>query len=92
MLRVLLQIVPGGDERRTREIGRLEISNVYEFADVSDYAWQMFHEGKPYKTGVHPGHPRKTGARRLLRQILVGMNLRELPVAQDQASPEASKE
>lgn len=91
MLRVLLQILPSGDECRTREIGRLEIANVYEFADVSDYSWQLFHNGKPFKSGVLGGHHRKTGAWRLVRRVLSSLNLRELPVAQAETAPEAEE-
>jgi hypothetical protein len=38
MLRILVQLVPGGDEGRLRELARAELANISGLARVSDYA------------------------------------------------------
>jgi hypothetical protein len=38
MLRIIVEPVPGGDDRRRREIARAHIGNVSDLADLSDYA------------------------------------------------------
>jgi len=37
MLRVTVELVPGGDERRARTIARMTIANISNLADISDY-------------------------------------------------------
>jgi hypothetical protein len=37
MLRISVQLVPGGDERRVRELARADLANVSLLDDVSDY-------------------------------------------------------
>jgi hypothetical protein len=38
MLRILVQLVPGGDEELLREIARAELANISELARISNYA------------------------------------------------------
>jgi hypothetical protein len=38
MLRILVQLVPGGDEDLLRELARAELANISNLARVSDYA------------------------------------------------------
>ena len=47
MIEVLVNIVPGGDRRRTREIASLEIVNESELAPVSDYSYRLISEASP---------------------------------------------
>lgn len=37
MLRITVTLIPGGDERRAREIARAEVANISDLADKSDY-------------------------------------------------------
>lgn len=37
MLRIIVELVPGGDESRRRELARADIGNVSHLASVSDY-------------------------------------------------------
>ncbi|MDB5582680.1 MAG: hypothetical protein JWR80_7856 [Bradyrhizobium sp.] len=38
MLRILVQLVPGGDEDLVREVARAELANISDLARISDYA------------------------------------------------------
>jgi hypothetical protein len=38
MLRITVELLPGGDATRAREIARMRIANISNLADVSDYA------------------------------------------------------
>jgi hypothetical protein len=38
MLKVTVELVPGGDETKARPIARMTIANVSALADISDYA------------------------------------------------------
>lgn len=69
MLVVILEIHPGGDASRKREIGRAEISNLTELAEVSDYA-VTFSGESGVSSEVVKGHRRKTGAWTLVRKAL----------------------
>ena len=91
MLRVTLEILPGGDPARMCEVGRLEICNM-DCTEAPTYCWDMFHNGKRFKSGITARHKRKSGAWSLLRKVLLGMNLRELPIGHQEAAPEASKD
>ena len=42
MVVVKLEIWPGGDELKMREIGRAHIANISNLADVSDYSVILF--------------------------------------------------
>lgn len=44
MLRVTVELVPGGDEARARPIAHMMIANISSLADISDYEVQA-HEG-----------------------------------------------
>ena len=44
MLRLTVELVPGGDERRARTIARMTIANISNLADISDYEFSA-HEG-----------------------------------------------
>lgn len=73
MLIVKLEIHPGGDSSRAREIGRLEIANISELADVSDYLYK-FPSADPFisRAGKVTGHQRNqpAGAWQLVRKVL----------------------
>lgn len=90
MLRVRLEIVPGGDERRVREIGKLEICNVSELADVSNYCFQIWTDGRCQTTSIVSNHVRSDGAWALVRKA-IGVALKELQVAHQEA-PKAAQE
>jgi hypothetical protein len=40
MLRVTVELVPGGDDRRARPIAIMTIANVSNLADISDYEFR----------------------------------------------------
>jgi hypothetical protein len=44
MIRVAVELVPGGDETRAQAIAEMTIANVSNLADISDYAVRA-HEG-----------------------------------------------
>lgn len=71
MLVLKLEIWPGGDKKRAREIGRIDIGNISELAPVSNYS--VYAEGEtfmgPQRVYV-VGHPRKEGAWALVRRVL----------------------
>lgn len=76
ILRVILQIVPRGDETKMREIGRLDIFNKGEFAgDFHSYGVIDF---TPEQEGMFDGelhHQRKNGP-----WVLVAKAIRELDI------------
>lgn len=39
MLRVTIELLPGGREARKKVLGWFELSNISELADISDYAF-----------------------------------------------------
>ena len=53
MLVVTVDLVPGGYERRRRTIGFMQIANVSDLADVSDYAVDATESANPL-TGKPP--------------------------------------
>lgn len=75
MLVVKLELHPGGDASRAREIGRMEIANVSELAPVSDYRvavtkrWMVGNE-ETSETGYFEicSHRRSDGAWTLVRR------------------------
>lgn len=69
MLVVILEIHPGGDASRRREIGRAEIENLSELAEVSDYAVKFRGEAG-MGTEAIKGHRRKSGAWTLVRKAI----------------------
>lgn len=64
MIRVTVEIVPGGDEARARQIGMLEIGNQSGLAAISDYAVRVTTQDENEKRvkvlGVY-GHRRSDG-------------------------------
>lgn len=70
MMRVIVEIHPGGDSSAKREIARLDIANVSELALVSDYRVEAkLDEPNAYTLDVR-GHHRSHGWMPLLRRIL----------------------
>jgi hypothetical protein len=95
MLRVRLEMVTGGDERRALEIGRIDISNVSELAELSNYQYRMREgdeHGNAWQVGYVLSHARSKGAWELVRRVLVGHTNREPTIAHQEAAPEAPKE
>lgn len=86
-LRVIVQIVPFGDESRIKEIGRLNISNIgpfefghYEYIvkeDKPNPGDDCFREGSTYEIVDHPNvyHRRHNGFWRLIRSALLAMEI-----------------
>lgn len=72
MLVVKLSIHPGGDPSRAYDIGTLEIGNVSDLAEVSDYVYKL-DAADVELAGKVTGHRRSQpqGAWRLLRTVLV---------------------
>jgi hypothetical protein len=65
MLRVIVELVPGGDESRKRELARADIGNISHLAPVSDYVVRASENmnglaGRPAwaKTGLVTKHNR----------------------------------
>jgi hypothetical protein len=71
MLRVTVEIVPGGDESQAKVIERMLIANVSGLADVSDYDTVFTYGGKTLYGEVFD-HARMDGAWELIRSALSG--------------------
>lgn len=69
MLRVTIELVPGGDEDRAHVIEQMTIANVSNLADVSDYDIAMTDGGQRYYGTVHD-HVRAHGAWELVDRAL----------------------
>lgn len=65
MLVVRVEVWPGGDEKRRREIDRIEIGNVSNLAPVSDYEVR-----RDRATAMVRGHERSAGAWLLIRRAM----------------------
>ena len=66
MLRVTIELVPGGDERRARAIAQMTIANVSDLANISDYEFEARERANPIAgtparetTGMVRGHDRR---------------------------------
>lgn len=71
MLCVKLELWPGGDEKTSREIGRVLIWNLSDLAPVSNYGYQLqTHDGGDVITGEVLRHERRKGAWKLLARVL----------------------
>lgn len=77
MMVVSIEIWPGGDESGSFEIGRMEVSNISNLAEVSDYHAHIVQLCTPSlnvnamdKTVLVQGHPRRNGAWDLVRRVL----------------------
>ena len=77
MLRVIVEIVPGGREREKRVIGELEISNITELAEDSDYRVVARLEGKTQKPFVIKSHRRSLGWGPLVVRIIQELKFKE---------------
>jgi hypothetical protein len=77
MLVVKLEVWPGGDEKASTEIGRLEISNLSGLAPVSDYDVRLTNRGEYACNAVGhvEGHERSLGAWALVRRALEAVKL-----------------
>lgn len=70
MLVVKLEMHPGGNPDRAKEIGKVEIVSVSEHADVSDYAYEISADDSAIATGLVTSHPRSSGAWLLVARAL----------------------
>lgn len=71
MLRVTLDIVPGGDESRTRTIGMLEIARTTSRSDPEDYTVYVWAEdGELVNIFTVEQHGYAQGAWELVRRAL----------------------
>jgi hypothetical protein len=68
MLRVTVELVPGGDETRVRTIARMTIANISALADISDYEFKATETANPLAGtparevhGFVRGHDRRQG-------------------------------
>ncbi len=74
VLRVVLQIVPFGDETKVREIGRLDIFNKgpWDVEDIGRHEYGVI-DLSPEQEGLHKKtavHFRKDGAWELVRNVI----------------------
>lgn len=72
MLIGTLTVHPGGDASRAHQIGRLEIANVSQLADVSDYSVMMVEPERVRMVEVR-GHRRADGAWPLVRRAIAAV-------------------
>jgi hypothetical protein len=77
MLRVTIEYIPSGDEKRKRVIRTMTIANATNLADVSDYRIDVTGENNAHKKrGVVRGHDRKRlGAWALLSRAIRALDL-----------------
>lgn len=72
MLRITVEILDGGDERRRKTLGVVDISNISELAPVSDYhVAAKDGEGKHLGTVFVVSHERKKGWQELVTRAFV---------------------
>jgi hypothetical protein len=71
MLRVTVEIVPGGHEDQKRNIATLCVANMSGLAAVSDYYWWLDRDDHDLQAdGVLHGHRRSNGWEELVSRIL----------------------
>jgi hypothetical protein len=76
VLRVILQVVPLGDETQTREIGRLDIFNRGRLGpDYCKYGVLDFTKGQEGMYTSDLGHNRSDGAWKLVAQAIKELKL-----------------
>jgi hypothetical protein len=77
MLRVTIEYIPNGDEKRKRAIRTMTISNATNLSDISDYRVDVTGEmGVHAKSGVVRGHDRtRLGAWALLSHAIRALDL-----------------
>lgn len=70
MIEVTIDMVPGGNSKLRRNIGKLTIANQSGLADVSNYSFRVFdQDGELTTSGCVSGHKRAQGIWPLLRHI-----------------------
>jgi len=69
-MRVTVEICPGGDDRRKREIACIEISNVSELAETSDYVVDVLRDDMISERLRITKHRRSDGWLPLLCRVL----------------------
>lgn len=76
MLRVTVEVVPGGDDRRAEKIGSIEIENVADLEEVPleevpDYVAVLFGgDGREHNRCSVSGHRRSDGWQMLVVRVL----------------------
>lgn len=70
MLLVKLEIWPGGDRERAREIGHIEIGNVSDLSPISNYEVILKEPGRCDRRGVVRDHHRVAGAWKLVARAI----------------------
>lgn len=84
MLRVTVELVPGGTEPFRRTIGAMTIANMSELAEISNYAITITKEANPL-TGAPPrrfqftlhGHSRRRSVWALIERAITEMESEE---------------
>jgi hypothetical protein len=75
VIRVYIELLPGGEAMRKKTIARFDVWNTSHLAPVSNYAWQAeildMHGGVRQKTGTIAGHERSKGALALIRRLML---------------------
>lgn len=68
MLRINVEVTytDGG----LRQIAELQIRNTTELAEISDYDWRLYQDGRCTDTGEVTGHPRSDGWEPLVQNVL----------------------
>lgn len=71
MIEVMVDLLPGGDRARRRNIQVIQIANVSNLAEVSDYVFNVFNnDGELSTSGSVKGHQRSSGIIPLLKKVL----------------------
>lgn len=76
MLRITVEICPGGDEARAFTVARAELGNLSDLADTSDYAVAIAEGDNPiagtpawrHRTRIE-GHPRRSSVWALVAKV-----------------------
>ncbi len=77
MMRLVVEIHPGGDELSKRTIASIDIANVSELAPTSSYEVSAYFEGRTRSFMVH-GHKREDGWVPLVNCVLATLEALEL--------------
>lgn len=77
MMVIRIEVWPGGNKGMRKIIGTMELGNVSELAEMSDYAGRIIDEnGKATKHFKVYGHKRSLGPWELLRKALTAFDTR----------------
>lgn len=75
MIRIYIELLPGGEALRKKTIARFDVWNTSHLAPVSNYGWQAeildMHGGVRQRSGRIEGHERASGAIELVRRLMV---------------------